>query len=95
MRETGPPSSTSHSHTAARTSRYTVDPAERLRELLHVEEIPETAELVYSFDGGYERLTYRAAPDHGGLEYQGTYHPDGMCDGDHICSYCGRVHTYG
>lgn len=80
---------------SARVSRYTVDPAERIRELLYMDEIPETAELTYSFSGGYERLTYRESPEHGGLQFQGTYHPGGMCDGEHICSYCGSVHTYG
>jgi hypothetical protein len=72
-----------------------VNPAERLRELLFRDEIPDTAELTYSFSQGYERLTYRASEDHGSLNFEGVYHPDGMCDGDHICSYCGRVHTYG
>jgi hypothetical protein len=79
----------------SRESRYTIDPAERVRVLLFRDEIPETAELTYSFSGGYERLDYRESENHGSIHYAGTYHPDGMCDGDHICSYCGRVHTYG
>lgn len=71
--------------------RYTVNPADRLRELLYVDEIPDTAELTYSFSQGYERLDYRESEDSGSINYQGSYHPEGMCDGPHICSYCGRT----
>ena len=79
------------SRSAARASRYTVNPADRVRELLHVETIPETAVLSYSFDQGYEKLDYQEVPEYGGVHYAGSYHPDGMCDGPHICSYCGRT----
>ena len=75
--------------------RYFVNPAERVKELLFVDEIPDTAELMYAFSQGYERLDYKASEGSGGIHYAGAYHPDGMCDGDHICSFCGWVHTYG
>jgi hypothetical protein len=78
-----------------RAPRYLLDPAERIRELIGDIPIPDTAVLTYSFDQGYERLEYKSAPEHGGMHYAGSYHPDGMCDGEHICSFCGRVHTYG
>ena len=75
-----------------RESRYMVNPADRLRELLHVEEIPETAELHYSFSQGYERMTYRSSERSGSVEFQGAYHPDeGYCIGPGICRYCGRT----
>lgn len=64
-----------------RDARYQVNVGSRIREILGRDEIPETAELSYSFD------------EHGVLHFKGAYHPDGTCDGDHICSFCGSVHT--
>lgn len=71
--------------------RYMVNPSERLHELLFRDEIPDTAELTYSFNQGYERLTYRASADSGSLNFEGSYHPDGWCVGPNICRYCGRT----
>lgn len=73
---------------SAANPRYFVNPAERIKELLSVDEIPDTAELTYSFSQGYERLDYKASRD--GMHFAGAYHPDGMCDGEYVCSYCGR-----
>lgn len=85
----------SDTHGGDRVSRYSVDPAQRIRDILGDIPIPDTAVLTYSFDQGYEKLEFRSAPENGGLHYTGVYHPDGLCDGDHICSFCGSVHTYG
>lgn len=83
-------------HRSAACVRYMVNPAERVKELLFTDEIPDTAELTYSFSQGYEKLDYKASEQSGSLHFAGAYHPgDGMCDGEHICSFCGRVHTYG
>jgi hypothetical protein len=72
-------------------ARYQMNPAARVRELLGCDEIPGTAELTYSFDHGYEKLDYRESPQTGSQHFSGVYHPDGMCDGTFICSYCGRT----
>lgn len=80
-------------HASRSEARYWIEPAERIREILGREHIPDTAELAYSFSGGYERLEYRESSEHGSLHFEGSYHSDGMCDGEHICSFCGWVHT--
>lgn len=75
-----------------RIPRYYVDPAARIAEILGAEEIPDTAELTYSFSQGYERLDYRSRPEHGGMHFAGAFHPGaGHCEGDGVCVWCGRT----
>lgn len=64
---------------------------ERVKEILGKTVIPDTAIFSYSFDDGYERLFYRESRDRGELIFQGSYHPDGICVGQALCTYCGRV----
>lgn len=75
----------------AREPRYEVDPGARIREILGDRFIPDTAELLYSFDGGYERLKYRESEQTGSLHFEGAYHPEGVCEGGGVCRYCGRT----
>jgi hypothetical protein len=77
--------------------RYRLDVTTRIPAILGTSKIPHTAELSYSFDEGYERLTFRSSPQSGRIEYAGANHPDpGHCDtgtdeDDGICIYCGRT----
>jgi hypothetical protein len=69
---------------------YTVDVAERVRELM-ISEIGCGDEVTYSWHDGYERLDHKIK-DGGSSHYAGVYHPeDGYCIGERICIYCGRV----
>jgi hypothetical protein len=49
----------------------------------------------YSFTGngaggGYERLISREK-ESGELNFQGSYHPNGVCEGGGVCNFCGRT----
>lgn len=82
-------------------SRYKVDPAARLAELLGHEQVAELDYMKYKWQHGYEILVYRLH-NGGSMEYRGSYHPDGSCrtheldehvgscSHDGVCIYCGK-----
>lgn len=86
--------------------RYTVDVAQRIREVMGDSLIGELDRVTYEWSAGYEHLRHEL---HGGgaSDYAGSYHPndgycrahepgacggrDGHCPHDGICTYCGRT----
>jgi hypothetical protein len=73
-----------------RESRYhNVDIAERLGHLM-LGPIAECDEILYSWSHGYERLRVKHSGG-GGLEYEGMFHPNVVCEGGAVCVWCGRT----
>lgn len=70
----------------------TVNVIERIKELaLELEIDISEGEFEYSYSKGYEILKEKRDSKHGGMEYQGSYHPLGYCEGKGICIRCGST----
>lgn len=71
-------------------SEYHVSLADRIRDLAPDQELGSDMTLVYSWSGGYESLEVKYAKG-GSSDYRGSYHPNVVCEGGGICTYCGRT----
>ncbi|MGD8374162.1 MAG: hypothetical protein PVI21_04915 [Candidatus Woesebacteria bacterium] len=68
---------------------YTVDIAQRLAAIFDGIRFPDDqyfSGATYTYDHGYEVATVD-----GRHIYGGTYHPNGVCEGPTVCTWCGTT----
>lgn len=51
----------------------------------------KTGALHFSIVQGYVRFFCRNKPEHGSIESNYSYHPNGSCEGKGICIHCGST----
>lgn len=82
---------------SAKDGKFSVSVVDRIAELLgEFPMVTEKSSFTYSFDHGYERLIRKDGGGGGESIFQGSYHPDVVCetgtsDYQGICVWCGRT----
>jgi len=69
---------------------------DRIREHLGEDadiDINEIREFKYNWFRGYETFTFGKVGE-GCINFSGAYHPNGVCEGNGICTHCGRTLEY-
>jgi hypothetical protein len=68
--------------------------ADRLGDILGLAVQPsyEPVALHYSYQRGYESVRYG---QHGNAHFAGAYHPNAVCEGGGVCTWCGRTLVFG